>query len=218
MKFKTLLAFVLGVGVGSAGTYFLLQKKLLEDLETERVKMREYNGIQAQESYNNESTQIESENEDVSEEEEAKEETFAEAIIKNSVLTESPEKPDLFDYARISLGKQKGEQPVEKSHDPIEDGEKEIEYKMRKVSVSEFEDLCYSYEMQELSLFQDGIVADYKDEPIYELKELYPNASVNDKDESGHIYVAADYNMTVYDITVVPGNYKDIYPDEEEEK
>lgn len=218
MKLRTLFAFVLGVGVGSAGTYFILQKKLLDELESERLKMREYDGIQAQETYTTESTSIESEDEDGGKEEEEPEETFAEAIIKNSVLTESPEKPDLFDYARISLGKQKGEKPVEKSHDPIEDAQSETEFKMRKVSVSEFEDLCYSYEMQELSLFQDGVVADYKDEPIFKVKELYPNASVNDKDESGHIYVAADYNMTVYDITVVPGNYSDIYPNEDKEE
>ena len=218
MKFKTIFAFVLGVGVGSASTYFILQKKLMEDLEAERIKMREYNGIQAQNTYTTESTSIEPEDENGDEKEEEAEETFAEAIIKNSVLTEAPEKPDLFDYAKISLGKIKDEPPVEKSHDPIEEEQSESDFKMRKVNVAEFEDLCYSYEMQELTLFRDGYVTDYKDEPIFTLEELYPNASINDKDEDGHIYIAADYAMTVYDVTVVDGNYKDIYPDEEEDK
>lgn len=216
MKFKTIFAFVLGVGVGTAGTYFVLTKKyhekLIEDLE------REYHAHAAQDVTTEEPSSISDPNEDVLPKEEETEETFAEAIIKNSVLTEAPEKPDLFDYAKISLGKIKDEPPVEKSHDPIEEEQSESDFKMRKVNVAEFEDLCYSYEMQELTLFRDGYVTDYKDEPIFTLKELYPNASINDKDEDGHIYIAADYAMTVYDVTVVDGNYKDIYPDEEEDK
>lgn len=218
MKFKTIIVFVLGAGVGAAGTYFFMQKKLLDELESERLKMREANAIQARDSYIEESTTIENKVEDVSSQDENEEEegSFAEAIIKNSVLTEAPEKPDIFDYARISLGKIKEETPVEKSHDPIEDTPDELEFKMRKVDISEFEDLCYSYEMQELTLFQDGYVTDYKDEPKFMLKELYPNASLSDKDSSGHIYIASDYNMMVYDVTVASANYKDIYPDEEE--
>lgn len=216
MKFKGVFTFLLGVGVGSAVTYFYCQKKKLEEWDKEYKKLRDIDGIQTQETFTEESTPIEHPDADKVQEEEKSEETFEEAIIKNSVLTESTEKPDLFDYAKISLGKHKNEQPVEKSHDPIEDEIKETEYKMRRIDTTEFDDLTYSYELAELSLYSDGYVTDYKDEVVYKLGDMYPNASLSDRDESGHIYVASDFDMMVYDITYVGVNYKDLYPDEVE--
>lgn len=211
MKFKTLFAFLLGVGLGSAGTYFYYQHRYNEDItklmEEEHQKRLEYEGLEAQESYE---APIKPEHEDISDEDL----DSAELVIKNSVLTESADKPDIFDYAKLSLGKTKDEKPMEKSHDPVDDIPKDIDFKMRKTNVAEFEDLCYSYELQELTLYQDGYVTDYKDEVVYRFKEMYPDASFSDQDETGHIYIAADYMMTVFDMTVVASNYKDIYPDE----
>ena len=212
MKFKTLFAFLLGVGLGSAGTYFYYQHRYNEDItklmEEEHQKQLEYEGLEAQKSYEEHE---EPKSEDISDEDL----DSAELVIKNSVLTESVEKPDIFDYAKLSLGKTKDEKPMEKSHDPVDDAPKDIDFKMRRTNVAEFEELCYSYELQELTLYQDGYVTDYKDEVVYRFKEMYPDASFSDQDETGHIYVAADYMMTVFDMTVVTGNYKDIYPDEE---
>lgn len=220
MKFKTLLAFLLGVGVGTAGAYYFAHKKMLEEIEEESKKLREYYADEALAGYSAESNEIEPpvetvETEDNSEDEE---ESFADAILKNSILTEAPEKPDIFDYARITLNKEKKESPVEKSIDPVDDGpEKAQEFKMRKVTVTEFEDLTFSYDIQELTVYQDGYVTDYKDEPVFMFKDMYPDAKLTDQDETGHIYVAADYNMVVYDITVALLNYKDVFPDSDEE-
>lgn len=211
MKFKTLFAFLLGVGLGTAGTYFYYQQRYLADItekmEEEHKQRLEYEGLEVKNTY----TETSESHEDIQDESEDP----AEVVIKNSVLTESADKPDIFDYAKLSLGKTKDEKPMEKSHDPVDDIPEEIEFKMRKTNVAEFEELCYSYELQELTLYQDGYVTDYKDEVVYKFKEMYPNAQISDQDETGHIYIAADYMMTVFDMTVVASNYKDLYPDNE---
>lgn len=213
MKFKTFFAFVFGVGLGAAGTYYYFQRRYLEDItnrmEEEHKMQLEYEGLNAQKTYSETDKTPEVVIEPVEDED------SAEVIIRNGVLTESEEKADIFDYTKLSAGKTKNEKPVEKSHDPVDGVEEKIDFKMRKVTVTEFEELCYSYELQELTLYQDGYVTDYKDEVVYKFKEMYPDASLSDQDETGHIYIAADYKMTVFDVTVVAGSYKDIYPEEE---
>lgn len=209
MRFKGFFVFLLGAGVGSAVTYYICQRnkntEIEELMEKEWGKRTEIKAEEALEEY----TEVSDDDEGLSDEE---------IIIKNAVLTESPEKPDLFDYAKISLAKKNEDPPAEKSHDPIEDEQKPTDFKMRKVDVSEFEELAYSYDNEELYLYEDGYVTDFTDEVLYKFNEMYPDASFDDADESGHIYVAADYNMKVYDINVCQINYKDKYPDEDEEK
>ena len=213
MKSRSIFAFLLGVGVGAAGAFYFAHKRMIEELEAEHAKKEEYAALSA----SSDKPIEEPEGFEVADIPEEEEESPEELIIKNEVLTETLEKPDIFDYARISLNK-KNDKITEISHDPIEDGlsaDINSTFKMRKIDVSEFEELAYSYEMEELTLYQDGIVTDYKEEPKFKLKDMYSNASLDDQDETGHIYVAADYNMTVYDITEVALNYKDVYPEEE---
>lgn len=225
MKFKSIMFFLFGVGVGFCGASYLFSRKN-DEIVNERVNEKVNKAEEEMRVFylNADVVEEKDPSEDVKDEEEPKgfsivddasAEDFAEAIIANTVLTESPEKPDIFDYAKASLSKDRvREKPVEKSIDPVDDPETVKDFKMRKVTVTEFEDLTYSYILQELTLYQDGYVTDYKDEVLFKFKEMYPDASIDDQDETGHIYVAADYNMTVYDVTVVAMNYKDIYPDE----
>ena len=219
MKGKVIFAFLLGAGVGTAGAYYYFLKKYEKDIEEYEVNRLEYMRL---DDVPTETSEESTTTEDIPDAEES-EESIEEVIIKNSVLTESPDKPDIFDYAKLSLSKMKEDKPVEKSIDPVDGDSTPIDFKMRKVNVAEFEDLCYSYEMQELTLYQDGYVTDFKDEVVYKLKEMYPdaridNVSYEDSDGTEHIYVAADYMMTVYDMTINHTNYKDIYPDEEPEE
>lgn len=216
MKLKGLFVFLLGAGIGSAATYYICQRNKNKEIEAlmekewgERI---EKNAEKAIEEYTKESVIA-----PMVDNSEETEESIEEAIIRNSVLTESPEKPDLFDYAKISLSKKREDPPAERSHDPVDDATPPAEFKMRKVDVSEFEELTYSYDNEELFLYQDGYVTNYGDEVIYMLKDMYPDASIDDMDESGHIYVAADYAMKVYDVNVVQFDYKDKYPDDQEE-
>ena len=119
MRFKGFFVFLLGAGVGSAVTYYICQRnkntEIEELMEKEWGKRNETKAEEALEEY----TEISDENEGLSDEE---------IIIKNAVLTESPEKPDLFDYAKISLAKKNDDPPAEKSHDPIEDEQKPTDF------------------------------------------------------------------------------------------
>ena len=214
MRGKTIFVFLLGVAVGGTAAFYYAHKKLLEAVEAESVKLKEYYAIPEEESSSEEPPKDIPEVKDEEPIKEVGEPLLADIVLKNDTEIEGAEKPSLFDYAKISLSKkQKNTTPVEESSEKPDEG-----FKMRRVEVTEYEDLAYSYEVKDYTVYQDGYVTDINDAKVMMLEEMYPDATLGDADKFGMIYVADDHTMTVYALTVDVRRYEDLYDIDEEDE
>ena len=189
---KNLLIFLSGVGVGAAGTYFILNERFNKTLDEEVEKVKHY--------YDAPKEEEEPEDEiDIPEVEPEQEPDDREV--------QGPEKPALFDYAKISKAKHKETEPVDIPKPNTG---------FRLISPDRFEDLSYEYQTQDLIAYQDGFITDIQDNVLYEsfdsfVKDLTPD----DFDNNGYLYVADDNISRLYEVSLDGRNYSDVFELEE---
>lgn len=185
---KGLLIFTVGVCTGAAGAYFYFKEKFNKELDKEVEKVKHYNDSMDIYSGKN----VESE--------------VPEETAEQTREVAAPEKPSLFDYAKLSSQKHKNAKP--------EVVEQDTGFHL--VSPERFEELSYEYETQDLIAYSDGVVTDTQDNIMYhDLDKFVTGATFEDFDKDGYLYVADDAISRLYEVSLDNRTYADVFDTED---
>lgn len=205
-KLFNVVSFAVGAAIGSAVTWKLVKSKY------EQIAQEEIDDVRAYYK-----KKLEAFEEDVTEEEVQQ----SDDTTQTGYSQMTKDKPDIMEYAaKIKELKYAGEseQVEEEEEEYVEKEEDSMKDEPYVISADEFDE--EGYDTETLTYFADGVLTDWYNEPVDNPEELVGSDTLANFDELADgdtVFVRNDNHATDYEIQRDHRNYKDVFPESEED-